>query len=439
MKLSDFIIPFINFIILLPATLLCVAPAKNHLRFKVSKVVLRISVTSVIVSTVLSTISVLLRIDYSLLYLPAFVIIFVVYHRSLDVHISQSVFIFLLACAFMTFISDFIIMIDAFHHPDGKLIDFSATASIIHFITSILFCTLASFPASRHGAFLIDNLLQPKVWWIVSVIAGIFFAFTSSVIIHDYSTLHYNKVGMAYIAIMLMMFLLLIMLCIVLYFIVDVMIKKAETDDRNHILEMQEKQFESEQRYIDAERKARHDFRQTIYTLKELSTEHDYEAIDEYLSSYIAYLPQKETVDYCHDHALNALFNHYSQLAAYYDTSFNLEVSLPDKLNIETADLCSVIGNILENAILACNDIPSDDRFIHMVVSEEQGRELYIAAANSYDGNVKENNDRYLSTHKGGNGIGLISIAATASKYNGMARFRHDNAIFYSDVMFRLT
>ena len=50
-----------------------------------------------------------------------------------------------------------------------------------------------------------------------------------------------------------------------------------------------------------------------------------------------------------------------------------------------------------------------------MVISEEQNRELYITVSNSFSGKFKKKGDRYLSTHKGGNGIGLISIAATAT------------------------
>ena len=42
---------------------------------------------------------------------------------------------------------------------------------------------------------------------------------------------------------------------------------------------------------------------------------------------------------------------------------------------------------------------------------------------------------RYQTTHKGGNGIGLISVAATASNYGGSAEFTHDDMVFYSDII----
>ena len=70
-----------------------------------------------------------------------------------------------------------------------------------------------------------------------------------------------------------------------------------------------------------------------------------------------------------------------------------------------------------------------------MVISEEQNKELYIAISNSFRGRLRKKGDHYLSTHKGGNGIGLISIAATAARYGGTADYSHDDAVFYSDVM----
>ena len=42
---------------------------------------------------------------------------------------------------------------------------------------------------------------------------------------------------------------------------------------------------------------------------------------------------------------------------------------------------------------------------------------------------------QYLSTRSDGSGLGLKSIASTAEKYGGMARFHHEDKKFCSDVM----
>lgn len=47
---------------------------------------------------------------------------------------------------------------------------------------------------------------------------------------------------------------------------------------------------------------------------------------------------------------------------------------------------------------------------------------------------MKTRSDTYLSTHKGGHGIGLSSIAATAERYGGIAKFSHEGNEFHSDI-----
>ncbi len=435
MTLQNYLIGFFAIMTMLPAVLLCLAPAKNHLRYRWLHVLLRLAVTSVVLSAGCAFIAVSFSIDSSFLYVPALMILFFVYHRSLMLHISQSTAIFLLVCAFVTFITNFAIMFDAFLHPYSTLLDFSVQAFLFLVAVFLGFAIVFSLITSRYAAFLIDNLQQPHVWWISTMVSAIFYFFNLCMIVRRYSTLHTNRVGLAYATVMILMFLLLILLCVIFYFLVNSLVKKAETEDRNHILEMQEKQYVALQRYLDQDRKARHDFRQTIYTLKELSTEKNYQAIDDYLSRYIEVLPQKEVTDFCRDHALNALLNHYAAISDRFGIQTDMQIRLPSVIQIDSVDLCSIVGNILENAVTACRDIPVEKRFINLTVSEEQGHELYIALSNSFSGKTRQIKDRYLSTHKGGNGIGLLSIAATAGRYDGMADFSHEQNVFYSNIM----
>ena len=98
-------------------------------------------------------------------------------------------------------------------------------------------------------------------------------------------------------------------------------------------------------------------------------------------------------------------------------------------------EICGILGNILENAVIACEDMPIASRFIDLSIKFEPEAALYIVATNSFNGEVKLRDGRYLSTHRHGSGIGLTSIISTAESYGGMARFTHDKNQFMSDVM----
>ena len=435
MTLQGFFTSFLTYLTMFPAAVLCLAPVRNHLRFKRSRTLFTaaglIALSAVICSVLENTFS----LDFNTLYLPVIALLFFAYHRFLTLHISQSLGMFVLIMTFYSFLVNFSIIFDALRYPDRDLVDFSLSAAVFLLVLGIAFSCLTCYPMAKYGSFLLEHLQQVRIWMVSVLISATFFFFNLRMVIHHYSTLHTNMVGIAYVTVMTMMFVLFSLLCVIFYFIVNALVKKAEIEDRNHILEMQEKQYASLQRYIDADTKARHDFRQTIYALTELSEEKDYPAIDEYLHRYRDALPEKDTTDFCSDHAMNALLNHYLRKAESGEIRTDLKVILPEINHIDSIDLCSIVGNILENAITACLDIPKERRFIRMVISEEQNRELYIAVSNSCSGKFKKKGDHYLSTHKGGNGIGLISIAATAARYGGTADYSHDDTVFYSDVV----
>ena len=433
--MTNYMIPIIFVPILLSIIVMIYAPAKDYLRFKLSHVCLILLMLSAIVITGISISTMVYSHDFDWINGLGVVLLFIVYHQTTTLHISQSTAIFMLICAFYTFFANFSIIFDAHLNPTGDLVDYSFKALLFLMALSILFCVLCVYPLAKYGSYIITHTTEPRIWWTATLVSTFFYAFNLCAVVHHYSTLHTNKVGRAYTIVMIAMFMLLMLLCVIFYMIVNAVIQKAETDDRNHILEMQEKQYESLQKYIDADTKVRHDFRQTIYTLKEFSEEKDYQAIDDYLLRYIETLPKKETVDFCRDHALNALLNHYSRKADANDIKLELKVMLPNTIHIESIDICSVVGNILENAVASCLEIPEDKRFIRMIISEEQNREIYIAVSNSFNGVIKKTGDRYFSTHKGGNGIGLISVAATAARYGGTADFSHDDDVFYSNII----
>lgn len=94
------------------------------------------------------------------------------------------------------------------------------------------------------------------------------------------------------------------------------------------------------------------------------------------------------------------------------------------------------MGNILENAILACDEIRYGEKFIDLAVRTEDNY-LYIVSSNSFSGNVKKIDGKYISTH-GGTGIGLSSIQTTAERLGGGASFSHNKQEFYTDVTLQL-
>ena len=141
---------------------------------------------------------------------------------------------------------------------------------------------------------------------------------------------------------------------------------------------------------------------------------------------------------YCENTAVNALLNHYGQQAREDNIALDWKIRLPGSLPVADIDLCSILGNILENAITACLEVPAAERRIQLSVTTLKNTQLCIVSTNSFSGRVKMQKEQYLSTRRDGNGIGLSSIQSAAEKYGGHARFTHTEEEFFCDVIIPL-
>ena len=63
---------------------------------------------------------------------------------------------------------------------------------------------------------------------------------------------------------------------------------------------------------------------------------------------------------------------------------------------------------------------------------------IYIVATNTFDGKIKMRHGEYLSTRKGGSGIGLSSMRMVAERYNGTMKAYHKDKTFFVDIMMRV-
>ena len=159
----------------------------------------------------------------------------------------------------------------------------------------------------------------------------------------------------------------------------------------------------------------------------------EYDALSGHLSEYISSLPESLTT-YCLNIPVNALLNYYGARMDTGGIRRNWKISLPQNLRITDTELCGLLGNLLENVYYGCQTLPPDKRYHDLTIQIRQSC-LYIISVNSFDGVVKQKDNAYLSTHKGGSGIGLTSIATVAEKYGGMAKFSHTANRFTMDVV----
>ena len=436
MNITGFFTSLITWYITAPTAVLCFAPMKNQMRSSRRKDIFLALATLTVPSLIIAVLKACFTIPRNAL-MPIMIIpAFIVYLKCVRGPVYKALSVFVLVSAFMSFLMNVSNGFDALLHPYGTLNNYSLEAAVFLALISTVFA-LATFHPATKASVIIDRFDIPRVYYASLPVWGIFVAFNLLISPRKYETLHVNKMQLAFWGSLGLFFLLLCLLCVWFYYIVSDMMKKTEAEARNRILEMQESTYLSQQRYMKESAKIRHDFKHTIGTLDALVSAGDLSSVRAYLDDYLAMQPTNDTVSFCENTAVNALLNYYMNMAKTSSIPLEWEIDMPAELHVSDIDLCGILGNILENAIHACEKLPEADRFIDLILRYEAGVSLYIIVTNSFDGNVRMNGTEYLSTGRHGSGLGLISIRETAEKYNGLARFSHDEKEFHTDVMLK--
>ena len=173
-------------------------------------------------------------------------------------------------------------------------------------------------------------------------------------------------------------------------FVAVALLDSAKVSERNHFLEMQEAQYLKQTKYMEETARVRHDFRHTLHTLKMLADEKEYDSLNQYLKKYINALPVSHVITYCQNNSVNALLNYLIPIARESAVDIRIYINIPEHLPVTDIDLCSILGNVLENAIDGCKTVSSEKRSVQLSVTTRHDSYLYIVSTNTFDGIVKK-------------------------------------------------
>lgn len=176
-----------------------------------------------------------------------------------------------------------------------------------------------------------------------------------------------------------------------------------------------------------------HDFHNHIGALRQLLSHEKYEKALQYLDELQAPMQEISSTLWTGDETADYLINSKAAMAAACQINMRVQVEFPRHTNIQSTDLCAILGNLLDNALEAARQVPDpEQRFISLTI-RRINQMLIIKVENSFSSSpVIEN--RTLQTTKEENGLhgwGLKSARTAAEKYDGTVQ------TFYADGLFR--
>ena len=422
----------------LPAQVLCLLPLWNQRKYGVGKTLGWLGLMDLLLFPVAAFLLHRYLLLPNTVLFPLLLAFFGGWQRCLKCAVYKSLAVFFAVCSLLCICRNIACAIESRVMPEAGADALSVESALIQLGLNALVVLLLFLPLRRYGAKLIDSLDLPGVWYMTLPFSLVLLGINLFLRPLKYETLFVNNVFRAFLLSVFATLILWALLCVMFYQIVTAMLASADQKMKIRLLEMQESQFVSQQRYMEASARARHDFRQNVLTMKNLCQEGNYSALEKYIDEYYNALPRAETAQYCRNHALNATLNYYAGKAAEEKIRTGFRVDIPDVITVSDVDLCTVTGNILENAVNACLELPEEKRYIHLTILTRNGNRLYLVATNSHAGKIRKRGGNYLSSHRQGEGIGLKSVMETAAKYGGSAEFSHDENEFFSNVMIPL-
>ncbi len=174
----------------------------------------------------------------------------------------------------------------------------------------------------------------------------------------------------------------------------------------------------------------RHDYRHHIQTMKVHAANGEFEEIVGYLDMLDDDLTHVETVVKTGNRMVDAILNSKLTLAAAKEIKVKAETRIPVSLAISELDLCIIIGNLMDNAIDACMELPPKDRLIRIYM-ELKGKYLYLALTNTAAGRKKQS---FRTTKGKGHGLGIGRIDAIVKKHGGYVTRASEDEAFSTEI-----
>ena len=191
------------------------------------------------------------------------------------------------------------------------------------------------------------------------------------------------------------------------------------------------------QKSVEHTRSIRHDMKKHMAAIMGFAANINADEITDYLGSLLEDVYEGELYSQTGNIAFDSIINFKLSNVQDDDIKLDINLTVPATINIETADIIVIIGNLLDNALEAAAKVK--DKMIKLNV-EFNRNSLFVQVENTFDGLVEYKEEggvnRIVSRKPGSeNGYGLENIKRSIEKYNGKMDITHEGDVFSVTVL----
>ena len=155
----------------------------------------------------------------------------------------------------------------------------------------------------------------------------------------------------------------------------------------------------------------------------------------EYINEYLGSFEALSTIQYCSNISSNAILNYYIHLARNQGIGVETSISLPEALPLPDTDFCTILGNLLSNAVEACERQTSGIPAIAINIGQAGKSMIALSIRNTYTHAIRLKDGRFLSSKREDLGTGTSSVRYLVERYHGILKFTYENGIFEASLL----
>ncbi len=204
------------------------------------------------------------------------------------------------------------------------------------------------------------------------------------------------------------------------------------TTNEKNIFKQQNIAYENQAELINQSNESlktfRHDMKNHFIMLNEMYKNNKQDEIETYIGKILVEIDVKG-FSQSNNFVIDSIINFKLRKLQDTNTKINIDVNVPQTINILAYDITVILGNLLDNAITAV--LKSENKKLDLRISCSMGN-LIILIDNFFDGNLIIENGKFKTTKSftANHGIGLTSIEKSLENYGGEMRTEYTKDMF---------
>ena len=195
--------------------------------------------------------------------------------------------------------------------------------------------------------------------------------------------------------------------------------------------DMLQKSLDDTEQAFELWRQSVHDYKNNIISLTQLAEDGNVEEIKKYLKKENELVDTKMFYIKTGNDMVDAMINTKQKIAEQKGIIFVVNAAIPRKCRVNAIDLANILGNLIDNAIEACER--EDNTYIDINI-KQNNKFLMIVIKNSFRGILMEHMET-TKDNKMFHGIGLKSVKNIVKKYGGEISFDSEENEFCVSIL----